>query len=199
MQTLAQQIMTQVERLPEGAPVSAKSLLHLGRRPAVDQALSRLVKRQGLLRVGRGTYVRPVMTRFGTRAPSAQSVVEGIASARGEVIARHGSAAANGLGLTTQVPVRAVYLTSGRTRQLKLGAQLVELQHASAWQLIRSGQPAGEAVRALAWLGPTHAKAALESLKLTLPAEELQRLASVRSTLPDWLAQQVGASLVANG
>lgn len=199
MQTLAQQIIAQVERLPEGAPLSAKALLHLGRRAAVDQALSRLAKRRGLLRVGRGTYVRPVVTRFGTRAPSTESVVGGIASARGEVIAPHGAAAANGLGLTTQVPVRSVFLTSGRTRQLKLGAQLVELQHASPWQLIQSGQPAGEAVRALAWLGPTHAKAALESLKQTLPAEQLERLASVRSTLPGWLARQVGESLVANG
>ncbi len=45
MQRLADQILEQVAGLPEGASVSTKELLHLGTRAAVDQALSRLVKR----------------------------------------------------------------------------------------------------------------------------------------------------------
>ena len=40
--------------LPEGTPVAAKELLHLGSRAAVDQALSRLVRRGSLMRAGRG-------------------------------------------------------------------------------------------------------------------------------------------------
>ena len=51
--------------LPEGTPVVAKELLHLGSRAAVDQALSRLVRRGTLMRAGRGIYVRPVESRFG--------------------------------------------------------------------------------------------------------------------------------------
>ncbi|MCV2367017.1 DUF6088 family protein [Roseateles oligotrophus] len=39
---------------------------------------------------------------------------------RGEAIVSHGAGAANALGLTTQVPMRAIYLTSGRCRSLKL-------------------------------------------------------------------------------
>ena len=45
-----------------------------------------------------------------------------------------GAAAANALGLTTQVPVRSVYLTSGRSRTMILGKQVIELQHAPRWQ-----------------------------------------------------------------
>jgi len=40
------------------------------------------------------------------------------AKLRGETIAPHGAAAANRLGLTTQVPMRTTYLTSGRSRPL---------------------------------------------------------------------------------
>ena len=36
--------------------------------------------------------------------------------------------AANDLGLTTQVPIRSVYLTSGRSRTMSLGKQIVELR-----------------------------------------------------------------------
>ena len=38
MQRLSEQILAHAEGLPEGAPVSAKGLLYLGNRAAVDQA-----------------------------------------------------------------------------------------------------------------------------------------------------------------
>jgi len=126
----------------------------------VDQALSRLVRRASLMRAGRGIYIRPVESRFGTRPPAASKVIEGIAAQRGESMVPHGAAAANELSLTTQVPVREVYLTSGPSRRLKLGAQVIEIRHVPAWQLVLPGRPSGAAIRALAWLGPkrTHMK-----------------------------------------
>ncbi|MBI3513395.1 MAG: type IV toxin-antitoxin system AbiEi family antitoxin domain-containing protein, partial [Proteobacteria bacterium] len=117
MRRLAEQILTHVRPLPEGAVIGPKTLLHLGRRAAVDQALSRLARRGGLTRIGRGLYVLPVAGRFGKRSPSPLKVVESLAVATGETVAPHGAAAANALGLTTQVPVQMVFLTSGRTRR----------------------------------------------------------------------------------
>ena len=132
MTRLTEQILSHMAGLPERASVSAKGLLHLGNRAAVDQALSRLAEREQLIRAGRGVYLRPVASRFGTRAPSVQQAVEALASQRGETIVSNGAAAANALGLTTQVPVRSVYLTSGRSRKMNLGKQVVELRHARA-------------------------------------------------------------------
>jgi hypothetical protein len=103
MEVLATRILEHGNGLPEGTPVVAKELLHLGSRAAVDQALSRLVRRGTLMRAGRGIYVRPVESRFGARPPVASKVVEAIAAQRGESVAPHGAAAANELGLTTQV------------------------------------------------------------------------------------------------
>lgn len=197
-QRLTSRILQHAAGLPEGTPVSAKELLHLGSRAAVDQSLSRLMQRGQLMRAGRGLYVKPVETRFGTRPPSVEHVVQALAGAKGEVIASHGAAAANALGLTTQVPVRSVYLTSGRSRALKLGKQTVELRHAPAWQLALAGRPSGEAIRALAWLGEAHAGQALGVLRRRLPTTVLKEIASVRPRLPTWLAQQV-SELVAHG
>lgn len=198
MQTLAKQVLEHASRLPEGTPLAAKELLHLGSRTAVDQVLSRLVGRGTLLRAGRGIYVLPVESRFGSRAPSTVKMVEGLANQRGETIVSHGAAAANTLGLTTQVPMRAVYLTSGRSRQLKLGAQMVELRHAPIWQVIFPGRVAGDVVRALAWLGPEKAAEAIQKLRSKLPSSELEEVASARARLPTWMAQEVSA-LVAHG
>lgn len=145
MQTLTHQVLEHAAGMPEGRPLVAKELLHLGKRAAVvDQVLSRLVQRETLLRAGRGIYVLPVESRFGSWAPSTANMVEGLASPRGETIVSHGASAANALGLTTQIPMRAVYLTSGRSRRLKLGAQAVELRHAPMWQLIFPGRAAGD-------------------------------------------------------
>jgi hypothetical protein len=192
MQRLGEQILAHAEGLPEGTPVSAKSLLHFGNRAAVDQALSRLAERGQLIRAGRGVYLRPVTSRFGTRSPSVEQAVEALASQRGEVIVSSGAAAANTLGLTTQVPVRSVYLTSGRTRKMNLGKQVVELRHAPRWQLALAHRPAGEAVRALAWLGPEKAEAALKALKRKLPQTTFNELVAVAPQLPTWLARSVG-------
>jgi len=193
MQTLTKQVLEHATGLPEGTPLVAKELLHLGSRAAIDQVLSRLVRRGVLLRVGCGIYVLPVESRFGTRAPSTVKMVEGLASQRGETIVSHGAAAANALGLTTQVPMRAVYLTSGRSRHLTLGAQTVEFRHAPIWQLIFPGLTAGDVVRALAWLGPEKAGEAILKLRSKLPPSELKKVASARSRLPTWMAQEVSS------
>lgn len=193
MLSLAKQVLEHSAGLPEGSPLVAKELLHLGSRAAVDQVLHRLAQRGALLRAGRGIYVLPVENRFGTRAPSAAKMVEGLASQRGETIVPHGAAAANMLGLTTQVPMKAVYLTSGPSRRLKLGAQMIEFRHAPIWQLVFPGRAAGEMLRALAWLGPEKAGEAIEKLRRKLPPSELKEVASVRARLPTWLAQEVSA------
>ena len=191
MEKLSEVILHHARSQPEGVPVSAKGLLHLGRRSAVDQALSRLARRGNLMRAGRGLYVLPVKSRFGNRAPSLLKTVEALAAQRGERIASSGAMAANVLGLTTQVPVKPVFLTSGRDRKLKLGRQEVELRHAPPWQLVLSGRKAGDAVRALAWLGPKKAGTALETLGQSLTPEERGELAHVSAQMPGWLAEPV--------
>jgi hypothetical protein len=89
------------------------------------------------------------------------------------------------------VPLRAVYLTSGRTRKLKLGAQIVELKHTPRWQLVLANRPAGEAVRALAWVGPARAADALRTIRRKLPKAELKAIVAARALLPSWIAERV--------
>jgi hypothetical protein len=191
MASVMEQVLKYASQLPEGRPLAAKELLHLGSRAAVDQSLSRLVRSGAMLRAGRGVYVKPVESQFGTRAPMSMKVVQELAAKRGETIVPHGAVAANALGLTTQVPTREVYLTSGPSRRLKLGSQIVELRHAPRWQLTLPSQGAGNVVRALAWMGPGKTTEAIQKLKSTLPANELAEIASTRAQLPSWMAQEV--------
>lgn len=191
-------ILSHAATLPEGSLVTAKTLLQFGERPAVDQALSRLHRQGHLIRIARGTYVFPVKGKFGVRPPAPEKVVEALSSATGEAVASNGAAAANALGLSTQVPTRSVFVTAGRSLTLRLGKQHVEVKHVPRWQLFMANRPAGTAIRALAWLGKAHVKEAIGQLRQTLPQAELQALSAARQGLPGWMAKAVSEG-VSNG
>ncbi len=196
MSLLAQSILTQAQSLQEGGLLSPKEFLHLGSRAAVDQALCRLVREGTLLRVGRGTYSMPVQGRFGVRPPSTESVVEAIESTSGETVVASGAAEANALGLTTQVPTREIYLTSGPSRRLQLGSRGVELKHGNRCQMLLGKRPAGKAIRALMWLGPEHAPAALRLLRGKLSSQEWEAIRQARAGLPSWMAKAVSEAAI---
>jgi Family of unknown function (DUF6088) len=191
MSQLAQAVLSAAQSLPEGGLLSPKEFLHLGSRAAIDQTLTRLTKEGQLLRVGRGVYALPVQGRFGARPPSTESVVEAIEATSGEVVVASGAAEANALGLTTQVPTREVYLTSGPSRRLHLGSREIELKHGTRWQMFMGKRPAGKAIRALLWLGPEQASLALQTLRSKLEVQEWEAMRSARSVLPSWMARAV--------
>jgi Family of unknown function (DUF6088) len=191
MSQLVQAVLSAAQSLPEGGLLSPKEFLHLGSRAAIDQTLTRLTKEGQLLRVGRGVYALPVQGRFGARPPSTESVVEAIEATSGEVVVASGAAEANALGLTTQVPTREVYLTSGPSRRLHLGSREIELKHGTRWQMFMGKRPAGKAIRALLWLGPEQASLALQTLRSKLEVQEWEAMRSARSVLPSWMARAV--------
>ena len=197
MPSLPSHIMNQAAESSEGTLLCPSALLHLGSRAAIDQALSRLARSGRLIRACQGIYVRPVQTRFGPRPPAVEKVITSLSELWGETIVPCGGAAANALGLTTQVPVRSVYLTSGPSRKLTLGELTVELRHAPRWQLAAPHRPAGEAVRALSWLGPDEVDASLNVIKRKLSTEDFQELAVSRAVMPAWIAEPVSA-MIAN-
>ncbi len=191
MGLLAENIMSAARAMPEGRMLAAKEFLHLGSRATINKTLSRLVQEGKLLRVSRGFYVCPVQGRFGVRPPSTESVLQSIEARCGETVVAHGAAEANALGLTTQVPVQEVFLTSGTSRTLHLGSRCVELKHGNRWQLLLGTRPAGQVIRALAWLGPDAAPAALKQLHSRLPGAEWEAVCGARAALPTWLAKLI--------
>ncbi|MEW9824919.1 MAG: DUF6088 family protein (plasmid) [Candidatus Symbiodolus clandestinus] len=191
MSYLAEKILSTIRSLPEGGLISPKDFLHLATRAAVDQTLSRLTRENKLLRIGRGIYTAPLYGQFGSRPPSTAAVMRAIESITGEVIVANGATEANTLGLTTQVPVREIFITSGPSRKLHLGKRHIELRHGRRWQLVLGKQPAGRIIRALSWLGPEQASVALKTLHGQLSNTEWQALYTVRATLPSWMAHAI--------
>ena len=130
--------------------------------------------RQGtLVRAGRGLYAAQVRNSQGVRPPYVGEVVKGLVS-HGLEITESGAAAANALGLTTQVPIREAFLTSGPTSRVKVGRQVAELRHAPGWQLLFPGKPAGSVIRAIAWLGPERSEEVVAAARERLSKKEIK-------------------------
>lgn len=196
MKTLSETILDHSRQLPEGGMLTPKDFLHLGSRAAVDQAFSRLAKVGLLLRVARGLYVAPVTSRLGTRPPAPEKVVQALAQKTQDVITDTGARAANGLGLTTQVPVTSVFFTCGRGRTLTLGKSKVEIRRVPKWMLSLGATRPGAVIRALAWLGEAHLSGAMEKLRKLLSPADWQDLRSVRHLLPSWMAMAISREVV---
>ena len=192
MRSLSDEIMEYAEGLPEGALVCTNALLHLGNRPAIYQALSRLACHNKLMRVYQGIYVRTIETRFGKCPPDFNKVIASLSKLWGETIVPSGGGAANTLGLTDQVPMRLSYLTSGPNRQLQFYTK-VNLRHAPRWQLVAPNSPAGTLIRALTFLHPNETKETLSKVVPQLSEADMAELLAARSVLPEWIARPLSS------
>ncbi len=67
--------------------------------------------------------------------------------------------------------------------------QQVTIRMVTAWNFLLADRPAGQAIRALTWLGPDQASAVLPKLRTVLPPQEWDALLSVRAELPLCLAE----------
>ncbi|MDI9777060.1 DUF6088 family protein [Pseudomonas putida] len=182
--------------LPTGTILSPKEFLHLGSRAAIDQAFSRLTKGGRLSRVARGIYVRTV-TGNREAMPAVEKVVKSMADKGKAAIVLAGVKAAALFGLVSTQQGDEDFLTSGRTQHLKFGSQLALARHAPPWMLALGNTKAGDALRALAWLGPESAVEAARQLRSKMSGVEWEALSSIRGRLPSWMAIALGRASVA--
>lgn len=91
---------------------------------AARQTLSRMVKSGEIIRVSRGIYCYPRSNpAFGLDIipPSAEDIAQRVAERDKVKIIPTGDQALNQLGLSTQVPGNAVYITNGARKKINLG------------------------------------------------------------------------------
>ena len=163
--------------------------LDLGTREAVDLALHRLVKKGALRRLARGVYDYPKEHPvLGPLSPSADAIARALAGRDRTRLQPAGAYAANALGLTEQVPARAVFLTDGPSKRVQVGPVTVELRRTTPKNMAAAGRLSGLLIQALRELGREHVTPArVDHLKRTLPAEERRRLVDDLPLAPAWM------------
>lgn len=187
-------ILKRVRGRGRGTVFTVKDVLDLGSRPAVDQALRRLAQNGQVRRIGRGLYDLPrILGKDTALYPSADAVAHAVASKTGSKLQVSGAAAANALGLTTQVPAQVEYLTDGPSRRVQLGNLNVRLKHAGRLPMLLPRTRAGMTIVALRHFGKDSASdhALLQRLSATLSDADKKQLAQVWQDLPAWMGSIV--------
>ena len=96
-----------IQRHPEGEPFKAGMFREIAPMTAIRRTLSKLVKSGTLMRVTRGVYVRPEISRYaGPVPPSSGAILRLVAE--GETITLSGVEAAQRLGLITQMVLKEI-------------------------------------------------------------------------------------------
>lgn len=92
---------------------------------AATRALSRLSEEGVVVRVATGLYLYPLRNKYGLLKPSIDTLAQTLAKKEHARLIPTGAAALNALGLSTQVPMNAVYLTNGTARKFKAGNRTI--------------------------------------------------------------------------
>jgi len=190
-------IMNKVNRIKRGVVFFTEDFRGESSLEAVRIAFHRLAKSGKVTRVANGIYVRPVISELiGKVMPSAEEVAVAIAKRDRAKIVPSGVLALNLLGLSTQVPLNAVYLTDGSPRNIKVGNRTIKFKRVSPKKLSSKGELSGMAILALQALGKENFdKEREEHLVKLLRKEDVSKLKHDIKLAPDWIARVLKKAL----
>lgn len=120
----AKRIETAIGLEAEGKIVFSTDYAELGTPEAIKKSLIRLCERNVIVRLAHGIYYKPKFDNelgLGMLLPSLDDIAQAIAKRDHSRIVPTGDYALNSLGLSTQVPANAVYLTDGSPRRISIG------------------------------------------------------------------------------
>lgn len=188
-QTIFSQIVATIRSRERGSVFVPADFLDIGSREAVDVALHRLARSGTIRRLARGVYdfpkEHPVL---GPLAPSAEDIARALAGRDRTRLQPAGAYAANALGLSEQVPAKAVFLTDGPARTVKVGPTTIQLRRTTPRNMEAAGRLSGLLIQALRELGEKHVtQQRRDHLKRTIPADKRRALLKDLRLAPAWM------------
>ena len=154
MQHTEEQILTKVNNYKHGKIFFPNNFYQFGSEDTIHKALSRLEESGKLVRLGHGIYLYPKKDpQLGVLKPTLDQIAQAIAKRDRAKIVPTGSLALNKLGLSTQVPLNAVYLTDGSPRNIQIGKRKIKFKRTVAKNLKAKGEISGLVIQALKEIG----------------------------------------------
>ncbi|MBN8686115.1 MAG: hypothetical protein J0M10_03820 [Chitinophagales bacterium] len=170
--SLHSRIEQEVIRLEPGRIIFPADFLEMGSPEAIYMALSRLNDQKELIRLGNGIYVKPKKDPLlGTVLPSLEDIANAIAVKERVIIRPTGSYALNKLGLSTQVPMKVVFLTNGSRRRIQVGRGVISFKPTTPKNLAAKNEIVFLAIQSLVELGK---QGITEKVKLKLTEKLMQ-------------------------
>jgi predicted transcriptional regulator of viral defense system len=171
-------IQTTVSRKKGGEILFPADFRGKGTQAAIKQAMSRLARAGHVKRLAHGIYYIPKIDPvLGELRPDVDEVVKMLAQKERIRVRPAGAYALHQLGLTTQVPMKRVYITDGNPRQFRLGKMLVRFKATSAKKLSTTGKISSLVIQAIEEIGVDQISSDLEKKILeSLRKEDSRKL-----------------------
>lgn len=187
--SLNRKLLASIRKRGKGAVFVPADFLSLGTRQAIDTALHRLAQRGTIRRLARGVYDLPkIHPVLGPLLPPAEAVARALAGRDRTRLQSTGAYAANSLGLSEQVPAKAVFLTDGPSRTVKIGPSIIQLRRTTPRNMAAAGRLGGLLIQALRELGKKHVTPEHRAfLKKSLPASQRRGLLKDIQLAPTWM------------
>jgi len=162
----------------------------LGSRDAIASALKRHRQSGRIRQLARGLYDYPrTDSLLGMLTPSPDDVAKALAGRDAVRLQPSGAYAANLLGLSSQVPMKIVYLTDGRSRTVQIGKKQILLKQTTPRNMATAGRVSGLVVQALRHLGRRHVDdEVMARLDRRRGADDRKQLLKDIRYAPAWIA-----------
>jgi hypothetical protein len=188
-QSIDAKVISRIRSKGRGSVHVPADFLDLGSREAIDLVLHRLAKKGVLRRLARGVYDFPKQhPSLGLLSPSADTIAEALAGRDQTRLQPAGAYAANALGLSEQVPAKAIFLTDGPSRTVKIGPMTIQLRRTTPRNMAAAGRLSGLVIQAFRELGKENiTESRIKHLKRTLPAGKRRELLKDIKLAPAWM------------
>ncbi len=176
-------------KLQKGSILFVDDFLDFGNSESIKKALFRLKEKGVLFRVAHGIYLYPKKDKdLGVLYPSAEEIAIAIAKRDKARIIPTGVQALNKLGLSTQIPLKVVFLTDGAARSIKIGKRTITFKKTSPKNLLAKGEISGLAIQALKSIGENKIEDdVLIKLLAILKKEKKEKILHDAKLAPAWI------------
>ncbi|HVY55646.1 MAG TPA: DUF6088 family protein, partial [Thermodesulfobacteriota bacterium] len=188
-QFITDKIKRRIYRRGRGSVFTAHDFADIGGRASVDLVLARLARHGTIQRIARGLYLYPRLNSDGVMAgPSVEAIASALASAGRLRLQPSGAYAANLLGLSEQVPMRAVFLTDGSSRRVIAGSREIVLKRTTPRNMSAAGRLGGLVIQALRYVGEDRVdEQLLRRLRTAVPREKRPEVLKDSLAAPAWI------------
>jgi Family of unknown function (DUF6088) len=157
LQSIDNKIINRISGHGKGWVFTPAHFSDLGSRDAVASALRRYRQSGRIRQLARGLYDYPrTDPELGLLTPSPDAIARALAGRDAVRLQPSGAYAANILGLSTQIPMKIVYLTDGRSRTVQIGKKHIILKQTTPRNMATAGRISGLVIQALRHLGRRH-------------------------------------------
>jgi hypothetical protein len=197
MTSTEKQIEGHIKRAKGGTIFYPADFEQYGSIEAINVALHRLAKQKRIKRLAFGIYAKPAKSKLiGDVYPGAEEVAKAIARRDNAKLLPTGAYAQNRLGLSTQVPMKLVYLTNGPARKVKLDNTTIVFKKASPKKMALKGEISKLVVMALTDIGKDELSIEEENRILTILKKEKTALLKHDIRLaPRWISEIMAKAL----